>query len=362
VTTPADAAFMRRALALAQQGRGATHPNPLVGAVVVQHGRVVGEGWHSRFGGPHAEVLALQAAGDDARGATLYVTLEPCAHHGRTPPCTDAVIAAGIARVVFAAADPNPVAAGGTAVLEAAGIIVHGGVEEDAARSQNAVFLHAHERSTPYVALKLAVSLDAALAAAPGRRTQLTGADAMTETHRLRASHDAVLIGSGTARTDDPLLTVRAFTPHRQPARVVLDTDATLSTASQLAASVAAGDVFVVAGDDVAPEQRAALDAAGISLRTVPRAAGGVDLAAALAVLRHEGIRSILVEGGATLAAALLRDGLVNRIHLFVAPLLLGPGAVPAFPVAAPLDGWRCVAADRCGDDALLVFDPAENH
>jgi diaminohydroxyphosphoribosylaminopyrimidine deaminase/5-amino-6-(5-phosphoribosylamino)uracil reductase len=237
---------MDRALGLAERGWGNVAPNPLVGAVLVRDGAVLSEGWHASHGGPHAEIAALSATGD-ASGATLYVTLEPCAHHGLTPPCTDAILRAGIVRLVFAAADPNPVAAGGAEVLRARGIAVTAGVMAERARRLNAAFFHAHETGTCWVALKLALSLDGAIAAAPGIRTQLTGPGAHTETHRLRSGFDAVLVGIGTASIDDPLLTTRTPTPPRLPvARVVFDAEASLSPDSRLVRTAAESPVHVV--------------------------------------------------------------------------------------------------------------------
>jgi diaminohydroxyphosphoribosylaminopyrimidine deaminase / 5-amino-6-(5-phosphoribosylamino)uracil reductase len=206
-----DALHMRRALELARRGWGQVRPNPMVGAVVVREGRVVGEGWHTAYGSAHAEVEAIRAAGSETRGATLYVSLEPCSHHGRTPPCTDAVREAGIARLVFAASDPNPLARGGAEILREHGVEVWGGVLEEEARELNAAFFHRFgaDGSRPWVELKLALSLDARVADLEGRSAWITGPDSREEVHRLRAGHDAVAVGIGTALADDPLLTVR---------------------------------------------------------------------------------------------------------------------------------------------------------
>src|SRR5262245_28495167 len=201
---------LQRALELAERGRGMTHPNPVVGAVVVRDGKVIGEGWHERAGGPHAEVVALEAAGEAAQGATLYVTMEPCAHHGRTPPCVDAIRAAGIRRVVVGTGDPNPLVDGrGIAALRTAGIDVEVGVLEDACRRLNAPFLSWHDRGRPFVTLKAAMSWDGQIAAQAGSSTWLTGEPARRHAHRLRFAHDAVLVGAGTIRRDDPRLSVR---------------------------------------------------------------------------------------------------------------------------------------------------------
>jgi len=350
---------MRRALELARLGLAGAWPNPMVGAVVVRDGRVIGEGHHAEHGGAHAEVAALTAAGD-ATGATLYVTLEPCSHHGRTPPCTDAVISAGIRRVVFAATDPNPRAAGGAARLREAGIATEGGVEADEARRLNAAFFQVHEQGTTFVALKLAVSLDGGIAAAAGQRTQLTGRAAQLHVHQLRAAHDAVMVGIGTARIDDPLLTVRDLPVRRQPVRVVIDSAAALDPASRLVASVADAPVLLVCGDDVPGGRLDTLNNAGVTVLQAPRNDGGVDMQWTFRELRDHGIRSVLVEGGACLAGTLLRHRMLHRMYLMVAPVFLGAGAVPAFPGAlADPAGWQCIRTERLGDDALLTLDPA---
>ncbi|HYR07316.1 MAG TPA: bifunctional diaminohydroxyphosphoribosylaminopyrimidine deaminase/5-amino-6-(5-phosphoribosylamino)uracil reductase RibD, partial [Longimicrobium sp.] len=223
--SPQDIPYMRRAIALAANGWGRVAPNPMVGCVIVRDGEVVGEGWHTEYGQPHAEVEALRAAGDRARGATAYVSLEPCSHWGKTPPCTDALIAAGVRRVVFGAFDPNPKAQGGAEVLRAAEIEVAGGVEEPAVHDQNAVFFHAHSpagQERPFVALKLAMSLDARIADRDGRSVWITGEASRAEVHRLRAGYDGIAVGIGTALADDPLLTVRgAVEPRVPPVRIV---------------------------------------------------------------------------------------------------------------------------------------------
>jgi diaminohydroxyphosphoribosylaminopyrimidine deaminase / 5-amino-6-(5-phosphoribosylamino)uracil reductase len=348
---------MVRALELARRGSGTAYPNPMVGAVVVQGSDVVGEGWHERYGGPHAEVEALRRAGAAARGGVLYVTLEPCSHHGLTPPCTDAIIAAGITRVVFAAEDPNPVARGGGALLRDAGIAVVGGVERDAARSLNAAFFHLHERNGPFVALKLAVSLDGGIAAGPGVRTQITGSVIAGQTHRLRAQHDAIVVGSRTARIDDPLLTVRGVDANRPPMRVVLDSAAMLPLDSQLVRTVAEAPVAVLCAESALPDRVSALRDAGVTVTTLPGDGPRVALPSALAALHGMGVRTVLVEGGATLASSLVDQNLVNRIYLLVAPCFLGAGAVPAFRVAVPVR-WVCQRSDVHGGDVLLTLDP----
>jgi diaminohydroxyphosphoribosylaminopyrimidine deaminase / 5-amino-6-(5-phosphoribosylamino)uracil reductase len=349
---------MRRALELARRGLGRVRPNPLVGAVVVREGRIVGEGWHAELGGPHAEVVALAAAGDAARGATLYVTLEPCAHHGRTPPCTDAVIAAGIAEVVYAATDPNPAAGGGADRLHAAGVRLTAGIERDAARLLDPGFFHRHEGDSPFIALKLATSLDGRIAAAPGVRTDITGAAARREAHRLRSAHDAVLVGSGTALVDDPLLTVRDAPVGTPPVRVVLDSAARLPLTARLVRTVAEAPVVVVCADDADPARVEALCVAGVRVRRARRERLGLDLNDVARLLLEDDVHTILVEGGARVATALLDAGLVHRLYLFVAPSFIGRAGVAAFDLErVPPQEWRCTDVLRCGDDALMTVD-----
>ncbi len=354
-----DAVWMRRALALAERGWGQTAPNPMVGAVVVRDGQLVGEGWHARLGAPHAEVEALRAAGDRARGATIYVTLEPCSHHGRAPPCTDAIIAAGVRRVVAAVADANPRASGGADRLRGDGLDVAIGVEEPAARELNAPFFHAFMSDRPFVRLKLALSIDGALADVTGKPGWLTGDESRTEVHRLRAGSDAVAIGIGTALADDPQLTVRAVdAPRVAPLRVVFDSSARLPLSSRLVRTARETPVLVVcwAPD---PTHAAALEHAGVELlhaATLPHALRG---------LRARGITSLLVEGGAGLASSLVREAAVDRLVIFRAPLLLGGGALHAFGAApaatiGAAPRWLVVRAARLGDDEMTVYAPRD--
>jgi diaminohydroxyphosphoribosylaminopyrimidine deaminase/5-amino-6-(5-phosphoribosylamino)uracil reductase len=330
---PDDVRFMRRALALAERGVGQVAPNPKVGAVIVRDGGIVGEGWHQRFGEAHAEVHALAAAGEGARGATAYVSLEPCNHHGKTGPCTEALIAAGVARVVCAVRDPNPQAAGGLERLQAAGIAVSSGVCEDEARVLNAPFLHlARGGALPFVTLKLAVSIDGAIAGASRRRAWLTGPESQTAVHSLRADADAVAVGIGTALADDPALTVRlAPLPRVAPRRVVFDRGARLPLTSRLVRTARETPVTVVS-DGRAPDREADLTAAGVDV-LVAR-----DLPSAMLALRARGVGHLLVEGGAELASALLEPGLVHHLITFQAPVILGAGAIGAFAAVTGRD------------------------
>jgi diaminohydroxyphosphoribosylaminopyrimidine deaminase/5-amino-6-(5-phosphoribosylamino)uracil reductase len=357
---PDDGAFMRRALSLAERGWGQTAPNPMVGAVVVRDGVVVGEGWHTRYGASHAEIDALRAAGDAARGATMYVTLEPCNHHGQTPPCSEALVAAGISRVVAATADPNPVARGGAEWLREQGVQVLCGVEESAARELNAPFFHAHASSRSFVQLKLALSLDGALTDRARQRGWLTREGARREVHRLRAGADGIAVGIGTVRADDPLLTVRdvVVPPRVPPARVVFDTSARLPLTSRLVQTAWEQPTIVVcwAPD---PAHAAALEREGVTL------VHAASLADALVALRTSGIRTLLVEGGAGLASSFLQEALVDRLIIFRAPLILGGDALNAFAGLSPetigeARRWRVIDARRFGDDEMTVYAPPD--
>ncbi len=351
----ADATHMRHALALARRGWGQTAPNPMVGAVVVRDGAVVGEGFHARYGDEHAEPVALRAAGERARGATLFVTLEPCTHHGKRPPCAPEVIASGIARVVIAALDPNPAAAGGVQLLRAAGIDVAVGVEEAEARELNASFFHRFSSDRPWTVLKLAVSLDGAISDAARSRGWLTGEASRREVHRQRASFDAISAGIGTVIADDPLLTVRGTEPPRvAPRRVIFDRGARLPLESRLMRSLCDAAVIVVT-DGSAPAREDALARAGAQ---VLRAGGTGE---AVRALKAEGIDSLYVEGGARLAGALLEADSVDRLIIFRSPVMLGAGALGAFDGApshslrdAPR--YRVVQQERFGDDDMTIY------
>jgi diaminohydroxyphosphoribosylaminopyrimidine deaminase/5-amino-6-(5-phosphoribosylamino)uracil reductase len=324
-----DARWMRRALRLAERARGRTTPNPLVGAVLVKDGQVVGEGYHRRAGEAHAEVAALRAAGPEARGATLYVTLEPCSHHGRTPPCCDAVIAAGVARVVAASEDPDPRVNGrGLVALRAAGIDLQVGLLAAEARRQNEVFFKFVTRGLPFVTLKSAMTLDGKIATRTGDSRWVTGERARAYVHRLRAENDAIMAGIGTARADDPLLTARRPRA-RNPLRVIVDARAELSLASQIGRTLTEVPTVVATTGAAPAVRRAALREAGAQVLELPEQGGRVDLTALLQELARRPVTSLLLEGGAELAAAMLGAGLVDKVICFIAPKIVGGRGAP---------------------------------
>lgn len=316
---------MRRALELAARGLGETNPNPVVGCLVVRDGRVVGEGFHARAGGPHAEVVALRAAGERARGATLYVTLEPCAHHGRTPPCAPLVRDAGIARVVVATRDPDPRVSGrGLALLRRAGVRVETGLCAAEAQALNARFLTAARERRPYVLLKAALTLDGRIATASGRSKWITSPAERRQARWLRRLHDAVLVGIGTVLADDPLLLPQPRT--RRPfTRVVLDTRLRLPLGSRLVRTASPrGPVVVLCGPAAPRARRRALEAHGVTVVACRARGGRIDLASALPALRRSGLASVMVEGGAEVLGSFLAARLADEVVLFRAPLLLG--------------------------------------
>ncbi|AWR87980.1 bifunctional diaminohydroxyphosphoribosylaminopyrimidine deaminase/5-amino-6-(5-phosphoribosylamino)uracil reductase RibD [Meiothermus taiwanensis] len=335
-----DERYLRRTLQLAERGRGHTHPNPLVGAVLVKNGRIVGEGYHPRAGEPHAEVFALRQAGEEARGATLYVSLEPCDHHGRTPPCSLALLEAGVGRVVVAARDPNPKAQGGLERLRAAGVEVEAGLLEAEARAQNEVFFHALRQRRPFVLWKAALSLDGQVATRGGHAAWVSNALSRRVAQGYRQWLPAVLVGVGTVLADDPQLTVRepdfrAF-PHlleppplRDPLKVVLDTEARTPPEARLFAPGPRGEparVAVLVGVGAPAARIRALERRGATVAELPREGGRVSLEAALVWLWEQGVDGVLLEGGPTLAGALLRRGWVDKVALFLAPKLVGEG------------------------------------
>lgn len=334
----ADHTFMSRAIALAKRGWFSTLPNPRVGCVLVKDGVVVGEGWHERPGEPHAEVNALRAAGERARGATAYVTLEPCCHFGRTPPCADALIEAGVARVIAAMEDPNPkVAGGGLKKLRDAGIETASGLLEKAARELNPGFIKLMTTGRPRVRVKLAASLDGRTAMASGESKWITGETARHDVQRLRAEATGIVTGIGTVLADDPMLDVRLPEMTRQPERIVLDPALRMPAAARMFTGGGKVRVFAVEDD---PGRREALTAAGAEVETLAAGNGRIPLAALLERLAALGHTDVLVEAGATLAGAFLQQGLADELVLYLAPSLLGHEARPlvALPGMERLD------------------------
>ncbi len=315
---------MRRALELAERGRGWVEPNPLVGAVVVRAGRIVGEGWHQRFGEAHAEVHALAAAGEAARGATLYVTLEPCCHHGKTPPCTDAILRAGIRRVVTSLRDPFPEVSGkGLKLLEARGIEVEVGVAEAAARLQNAPYFKLVQTGRPYVLAKWAMSLDGKIATRSGDSRWITSEAARAHVHELRGRMDAIVVGIGTVLADDPLLTARPPGP-RVATRVILDSQLRIPLESQLVRTIREAKVLIVYLSGAHFAKRQALEHAGCECLELPGLGQRPSVAALLEDLGKRRFTNILVEGGAAVLGSFFDAGAIDELHALVAPKLLG--------------------------------------
>ena len=357
-----DDFYMARALAVAERGRGRTSPNPMVGAVVVDpEGVVVGSGSHEMAGGPHAEVHALRAAGDRARGATLYCTLEPCSHMGRTGPCAPRVADAGIARVVLAVEDPNPLVNGhGVAILRDRGVQVTVGVMRDEARALNRPFFSVMLRRRPSVTMKVALSLDGRITEAAGVRTRLTGPAANRLIHRERAEIDALAVGSGTVLADDPLLTPRGAYRHRPLTRVIFDTRLRTPPRAKLFSTLESGPVIIVStpsASAAAPDRTAALMSVGADIALVPDgvdAQSGSSLRAALEVLASRGLSSVTVEGGAMLHRSLWDSGLVDRVQIFRTPHRLGELGTVWLPSVAAGEGLQGIFTTPLGADTLI--------
>ena len=341
-----DERFMALALVLARRGLGQVWPNPAVGCVIVRDGRIVGRGWTAPGGRPHAETRALDQAGDAARGATAYVTLEPCAHHGRTPPCAEALLSRGISSVVTALTDPDPRVAGrGHAILRRAGVQLRTGVGANAAEFLQLGFLKRVTAGRPMVTLKLATSLDGRIATASGESRWITGPAARRLVHAMRASHDAVLVGAGTARADDPALTVRDLGAVRQPVRVVLAKDLDLPREGRLATGEGAGPLWLLHGPGVPETARSFWSGRGAEMIEVSSDdAGRPKPDAALAALGDRGLTRVFCEGGGGLAASLLKADLVDRLAVFGAGLVLGGDGLPA---TGPLGLNRLAEARR---------------
>lgn len=360
-TTADDFRWMARALELAARGLFTTTPNPRVGCVIARDDHVVGEGWHVRAGEPHAEVHALAMAGEAARGATAYVTLEPCSHHGRTPPCADALVKAGVKRVVAAMSDPNPLVAGrGLQRLRDAGIDTLAGVQEAEARELNIGFISRMTRGRPWLRLKVAATLDGKTALENGVSQWITGDDARRDAHRWRARSCAVLTGIGTVRDDDPQLNVRAIATERQPLRVVVD--ARLDTPLN-ARLLDGGPVLIAAAVDN-PERIAALQRRGADVVVLPNDGGKVDLNALMQELGRRGLNEVTAESGFKLNGSLLREGCVDELVLYLAPFLVGDAArglfnLPALSTLADKRPLTLRDVRMIGQDLRILARPA---
>jgi len=343
-----DDEFLTLAFNLAEMGEGDVSPNPLVGAVVVRDGLIVGRGYHRRFGGPHAEVFALDEAAERARGATTYVTLEPCAHFGKTPPCTDRMIQVGIARVIIAAEDPNPLVSGrGVAALRAAGIDVEVGLLRDVAMRQNEIFFKYITTRIPFVHLKLATSLDGRIATRTGDARWISGEPAQVRVHRWRRRYAAILVGIKTVLTDDPELTVRHVVG-RNPLPIVLDPSARLPLTARLLGGERRP---ILAAARVDSARRAELESAGCQVWELPTGRGDVDLRLLLERLGEAGVDSVLIEGGGETAAAFLAAGFVDRVSFVIAPILIG--GRDAVPAVGGLGSERLADALRLTDISI---------
>lgn len=356
----ADRAAMARAVELARKGLYSTDPNPRVGCVLVRDGVVVGEGWHERAGGPHAEVAALVPAGERARGATAFITLEPCSHFGRTPPCSQALIGAGVARVVYALDDPNPEVSGrGAAQLREQGIQVESGLMAVEAAALNPGYLRRRREGLPWVRVKLAASLDGRTALANGESRWITSEAARHDVQYGRARSSVILTGIGTILADDPALDVRISESSRQPLRVILDSH--LRTPPGARVLQRPGGVLVIGTDAQATAQRQALQAAGAEVQLLPARDGRPDLREVLSLLAARGSNEVWVEAGAALAGAFIRDGLFEELVLYVAPTLLGPDgrALASIPPLAALQSrlqLRYTEVRQVGDDLRLTL------
>ena len=359
--------IMRRAIELARRGAGWTSPNPLVGAVIVKDGRVIGEGWHAQAGGLHAERHALQNCVEDPAGATLYVTLEPCCHTGRTPPCTQAIMEAKLACVVYGSMDPNPMVRGkGAQQLREAGIAVKAGVQREACDALNPIFFHYITQKTPFVSLKYAMTADGKIASRTGASKWITGSEARAYAHRLRHLHRGILVGIGTVLADDPLLNCR-MEGGRNPVRVVCDSQLRMPLSSRLCKTAHEIPLIVAAAADHA-EKRAALEACGAQVWILPEQGGKVSLPALMRRLGAQNIDSLLAEGGGILHESLLRAGFCQRVYAMIAPKLFGgkdaKTPVEGEGVASPDEAYllRLTGVQQLGEDLLLTYDKGDRN
>lgn len=347
-----DCRYMQRALELAALGEGSVEPNPMVGAVLVRDGSIVGEGWHQRFGGPHAEVEALRVAGERARGATLYVTLEPCCHHGKTPPCAEAVLQAGISRVVVAEGDPFPlVAGGGIARLRASGVRVEVGCETTAAHRLNAPFHCLVQQGRPWVIAKWAMSLDGKIATRTGASRWISNTTSREQVHRLRARVDGILVGRGTVLADDPQLTARP-PGARQATRIVLDSTGNSLERSTLLRTARETPVLVVATDQMTAVTRSTLDAGGCEILIMPEVPWTERIRLLLQELGRRRLTNLLVEGGGRTLGGFFDADLVDEVHVYVGPRVLGGDAAPS-----PLGGLGVEDLDRASRFADVTWE-----
>jgi diaminohydroxyphosphoribosylaminopyrimidine deaminase/5-amino-6-(5-phosphoribosylamino)uracil reductase len=354
-----DCFYMSRALKLAELGSGWTAPNPMVGAVIVKDGNIIGEGYHQKYGELHAERNALKNCAVDPHGATMYVTLEPCCHHGRQPPCTEAIIGAGIARVVTGSDDPNPLVSGkGIEILKSHGIAVETGILKERCDSLNKVFFHYIKTKRPYVVMKYAMTMDGKVATRTGASQWITGDAARRQVHRDRHRYSAIMVGVGTVLADDPLLTCR-LENCKNPVRIVCDTHLRTPLSSQIVRT--AGDIPVIlATCSSSSEQAAPFESAGCRVWTLPEKNGHVDLSALAARLGEEGLDSVLLEGGGTLNWAALESGIVQKVQAYIAPKLFGGSAakspVGGLGVALPAQATKLknTTITKLGLDILL--------
>jgi diaminohydroxyphosphoribosylaminopyrimidine deaminase/5-amino-6-(5-phosphoribosylamino)uracil reductase len=363
----ADRRFMELALSLGRRGLGRTWPNPAVGAVIVKDGEIVGRGWTQPGGRPHAEVEALRRAGAMARRATLYVTLEPCSHHGKSPPCADAVIASGIARVVSAMEDPNPEVAGrGHARLRSAGIGVDVGIEVATARRDHAGHIRRMRDGRPHVTLKLAISADGKAAGAGRQRVAITGNAVRDRVHLMRARSDAIMIGVGTALADDPVLTCRLpGMAKMSPTRVVLDAGLRLPIQSRLVATAGETPLWIIGGEGAPAASETAARQCGVEVLRVAEKQGRLDLRAVLSLLAKRGITRLMIEGGPTVASALIEADLVDEAIFFHSPLVIGQEGLPALeprPVQLLRQHLERVSSEPVGPDRQETYERGSDH
>ncbi|MCD6288685.1 MAG: bifunctional diaminohydroxyphosphoribosylaminopyrimidine deaminase/5-amino-6-(5-phosphoribosylamino)uracil reductase RibD [Candidatus Hydrogenedentes bacterium] len=356
-----DERFMDRALELAARAYGRTSPNPMVGAVVVRDGEIVGEGYHARAGEDHAEVVALRDAGESVRDATLYVTLEPCSHYGRTPPCVDAIISAGIRRVVAAMTDPNPLVAGaGFRRLKDAGIEVDVGMRQAEAGRLNEAHVKFCRTGLPFVYLKYAMSLDGKVATRTKDARWVTGEDARRRVHELRDRVDAIMVGAGTVRADDPALTTRLPDGGRDPVRIVVSTMGDLDPSARVFADDGDAPRWLAVSDGCPVERLGMFENRGVDILNCPATAQGLDLRETMRLVGERDVRTVLLEGGPTLAAAALESGIVDKIMRFIAPIVIGgmdaPSPVAGRGIERIADALRLVdvGIERVGSDVLI--------